>query len=115
MVVLGILLAAVPFVFAALRAVTTGSDFRYFLLAVASTLAVAFMLGLKGRTMRESRRVLRALILATVTTFIVGQKVGGANNVSVFIVALGFAICSTAGITLFLRARAGDGAPPSTD
>ena len=115
MMVLGILIAAVPFVFAALRAVTTGSDFRYFWLALASTLMASFMLGFEGRPMKASRRVFRAFLAATVTTFVVGQRVGGANNTSVFIVALGFAGCSTAGIALFLRARTSEAGPSAPE
>lgn len=108
MIVLGILLAVVPFVFAALRAASTQNDFRYFWLALASSLMAAFMLGLSGGPMRESRRLMRSLFAATATTFAVGVMVGGKNPTSVFIVALGFAICSTAGVALFLRARAGN-------
>ena len=106
MLVLGILIATVPFLFAALRAATTGTDFRYFWLALASTLMAAFMLAVRGRSMPEHRRIIRALISSTAAAYITGFQVGGANRTSVFVVALGFAICSTAGITLIIRARA---------
>ena len=115
MMMLGILLGVVPFVFAALRATTTGNDFRYFWLALASTLMAAFILAVPGRPMPAARRTVRALIAATVTTFVVGGRVGGANTVSVFIVALGFAICSTAGVALILRARAHETATSTPD
>ena len=108
MMVLGILVAAVPFVFAALRAATTGTDFRYFWVALASTIMAALMLAVRGRSMAEYRRIIRALLASTAGAYTTGFAVGAANATSVFVVALGFAVCSTAGIALILRARATD-------
>ena len=105
MMVLGMLLAAVPFVFAALRAATTGNDFRYLWLALASTLMAAVMLALRGHRMPEWRRLMRALFSSTAAAYSTGFLVGAANPISIFVVALGFAVCSTAGIALIVRTR----------
>ena len=106
MMVLGILIAAVPFVFAALRAAMTGTDFRYVWLALASTAMAALMLAVRARSMPEYRRIIRALLASTAGTYTTGFAVGAANAISIFVVALGFAVCSTAGIALIVRARA---------
>ena len=106
MTVLGILIAAVPFMFAAIRAATTGTDFRYVWLALTSTLLAAIVLGIHRRGVISIGRALLALCAATVGAYATGVIVGAANPTSMVIVALGFAACSTVGLALFLVARA---------
>ena len=96
--VLAIGLAALPVGFGALRALTTGTDFRYLVMAIAS-LAVAVSIFRIGRTRRLSRWLLPCLVLAATT--LVGAAVafgeGATSAPAVWFVAFGFGLCVTMG------------------
>lgn len=96
---LGSLIAAIPFVFAVLRAVSTGTDFRFVWLALASTLAAAIVL-VPNQVAAGRGRGLLALIAATAAATGAGFAQGAQSARSVVFVALGFAICSVGGLTL---------------
>ena len=106
--ILGLLLAAIPFAFAVLRAVTTGTDFRYLWVALASTVAAASVLSLRNPGTRpRTGRVSAAVLAATAAASAMGFAQGAESVPAVLFVALGFAICQTGGLALIFRARAG--------
>ncbi len=104
---LGFLVASVPVIFALLRAITTGTDFRYFWLALASTLGAALILVTMNRTVTQPHgtmvRIAFALLVATGTTGVTGFALGGGSAPALIVVALGFATCSAVGLGLALR------------
>lgn len=109
MKLVGILIASVPVVFAILRAATTGTDFRYFWLALASTLGAAVILATANRARPQSPgRVVRtafALLVAAGAAAATGFALGGGSAPALIMVALGFATCSAVGLALALPAR----------
>ena len=107
MLAFGFALMATPLLFGLARLVTTGSDWRYLAVAIASTLgaSVAFRSRSQGG-MQLLIAAASAFLLAAVTAVVLG----GRSVVSVGLVAAGFAFCSVAGASLVLRARAKSGA-----
>ena len=109
-----ILFALVPFAFGLTRALSTGTDYRYFWVAFASFIGAAVVMKF-GKT--TSRSIVSAafvvLIIATlvaaVTAFLVGAKSGPA----VLVVALSFALCYSASCALYKMSR--DQQRPQTD
>jgi hypothetical protein len=97
---LGALIVAIPFLFALLRAVSTGTDFRFVWLALASTFAAAIILVPNRAGAAGTGRRLLALNAATAAATGAGFAQGAHSAQSVVFVALGFAICSVGGLTL---------------
>ena len=103
---LAILFVALPFGFALVRAVTTGTDFRYLWLALATCGGVALVMTLakaRGRTLRivfalSIVAVVAATLLGRATAQLLGVRAGPA----VWIVAAAFALCETAGFALYV-------------
>ena len=108
--IIGLLIASIPFGFAALRAATTGTDFRYFWLALTSTLGAACMLVVANRARPKSPglvvRAVFALIAATGAAAVTAFLVGAGSLPALIVVSLGFAACSAAGLALALRSGA---------
>ncbi|HEX5577101.1 MAG TPA: hypothetical protein VFX40_01940 [Gemmatimonadaceae bacterium] len=100
---LGSLIAAIPFVFAALRAVSTGTDFRFVWVALASMLAAAIVLAPNRSGAAGSGRRLLAFIAATAAAAGAGFAQGAQSVPAVLFVALGFAACSVFGLSLLAR------------
>lgn len=108
--IIGLLIAAIPVGYAGLRAVATGTDFRYVWLALASTLSAAFILVVANRArphspglvVRTAFVLLAAMGAAEITAFALGA--GSAPALAV--AALGFATCGSAGLALALRSGA---------
>ena len=104
MTALGLMLFAIPIAFGVLRLVSTGSDYRYVVVALASTVGALVVLG-RGRATTMARAV-GAGTAAAGCSAASASLVGARNAVSVAIVALGFAVCSASGAYLFARSRA---------
>ena len=103
---LGLLLAAIPFGFALLRAVGTGTDFRYAWVALAAAIAAGTALAAGARNARPAAGgFFVALCASTVAASVTGFGLGAQSVPAVVFVALGFAICEAAGLTLVSRAR----------
>jgi hypothetical protein len=104
--VLAIGLAAVPICFGTVRAATTGTDFRYLVTAVASLAAGATVFWLAAA--RVPSRWLRSGV-AFVVAVLAGAAAAwwqGARSVpATGVVAVGFALCTTASGWLGLFSR----------
>ena len=99
---LGILIAGIPVAFALLRAVTTRTDFRYLWLAAASTVGAAIILGVARRASAPVRLSL-SVVGVTCITSLTGFAQGATSAPAVAFVAVGFAVCSSAGLALAAR------------
>ena len=95
---------AIPFIFAMMRAVSTGTDFRFVWVALASTIAPVIVLAIPNRAdaARTGRRLL-ALFAATAAAAGAGFAQGAHSTAAVLFVAIGFAICSAGGLALIGR------------
>lgn len=100
---LGTLMAAVPFLFALLRAVSTGTDFRFVWVALASTLGAIVVLAPDRVGASRTGRRLLALVAATAAAAGAGFAQGAQSAPAVIFVALGFAACSAGGLSLLAR------------
>ena len=107
---LAVCLMAVPVGFGALRALTTGTDFRYLVTAVAA-LVVSGVTIRVGAPRVRSRGLLSllALGLSTLAGGIAAFGQGATSVAAVVVVATLFALCVTTGGMLLLRARAAAG------
>ena len=103
----GLLLVAVPFVFGALRALSTGTDFRYVWIAVATTITgwIALKAGLSTNKVALGRLMV-AIVASTLVATAVGFAQGASSVPAVLVVGAGFAICSSVGFYLLFRGRA---------
>ena len=108
MLSLGLLLAAVPFGFATLRAIGTGTDLRYVWVALAAAVAAVAVFVYRGRSARPAAaRFIVALFASTVSASATGFMLGAESVPAVLFVAFGFAICEAGGLALVHRALAG--------
>jgi len=108
MMTLGLLLTAIPFGFAVLRAVGTGTDLRYLWVALAAAVGAWAVLRFGARGVRPAgTRVAVALVASTAAASVAGFVQGAQSVPAVLFVALGFAICEAGGLTLVHHARAG--------
>jgi hypothetical protein len=101
---IGILLVLVPFMFGTVRAITTGTDFRYLWIA-AATFFIAFLVMALGRVRGVSVRgvltlFVGALVMATLAGVGAGVLAGARSALPIFIVAFGFALCDAGGLAL---------------
>ena len=102
--VLGIVLIAVPFLFAGIRLRATGDDMRYLWMAVAATLCAAGVLFRSNPpTAPSGARTAVTAIAGAVCAATVAMLLGATAASGVAIVALTFGLCSTLGITLVVR------------
>jgi heme exporter protein D len=109
MKVLGILIAAVPFAFAAIRLFATGNDMRYLWIAVVSTLCAIGLLVVLNRLTRPGILRLGVGTIAVAAFVAATGIILGARAVSgIALVAISFSLCSTLGIAVVLRSRAKD-------
>jgi hypothetical protein len=104
MTVLAALLLAVPVAFGLVRMVTTGSDFRYLVVALAATLG-ALVVFARSKAISLRTLGLGAGLAAALFAAVASVLLGGRSAVSIGVVSLGFAACSAAGVVLFARAR----------
>lgn len=96
---LGILLLATPFAFGVIRLLTTGSDWRYLPVAVASTLGAGAVLYVRGAAFKLVAGMVCSVALAALASWLAGAR----NVVSVGIVGISFALCSVLGALLRTR------------
>jgi hypothetical protein len=100
-----IAIAALPFAFGAARALQTGSDFRYLVVAVASLASATAIVRLGARRGPSSGVWVLALVGATLVSSAVAFALGARSAPAVLVVALAFSACVTAGLALGLFAR----------
>ena len=107
--VVAILIMAVPFVFALIRAFRTGADLRYFWMAVASFVAVTLVMVLTKARTRSRVEVLSlsiiAFIVSAAATALVAKMLGSRAVSGVALVALSFALFSAGGEALYILSR----------
>ncbi len=98
--------AALPVGFGALRALTTGTDFRYIVTALAS-LAMAATIFRLGASRVRSRWLLSgvALVGSTLVAAAVAFAQGATSGPAVSVVALAFSLCVTTSGMLGLFSR----------
>jgi hypothetical protein len=106
---LAILAALVPFAFAAIRAITTGSDLRYLWMALAAVLGVTVVVVLAKPRSRARNEVLArsagALVLATLLAGSAGYLLGARASYSIWIVAIAFGLCEASAFALASLSR----------
>ena len=97
-----LVLAAIPLTFGALRALQTGTDYRYLIVALASlaTAATAFRFGPPGRLASSALGLVTSTLVAGAVAF----GLGASSAAAVWFVALGFSLCETASGALGLFA-----------
>jgi hypothetical protein len=106
-VLLGVLLAAIPFAFGSLRAFSTGTDFRYLWVALAAAVAAAAVLRWVASDARHGAAVFGiALIASALAASVAGFALGARSAPAILVVAFGFAMCEAGGFTIAIRARA---------
>jgi hypothetical protein len=97
---LGLALLATPFAFGVIRLLTTGSDWRYLPVAVASTLGAVAVRYVRGAALQLVAGMVTSVAMAALASWLVGAR----NVVSMGIVGISFALCSVLGA--FLQALA---------
>ena len=106
---LSICIAAVPFAFALVRAVRTGSDLRYFWVALASLLgAAATMAVARAYSRRPNGAVALSaavFVIATLFAVLAALLVGTALGPGILVVGSAFGFCFAVGGLLHLLAR----------
>lgn len=108
---IGWIIAAVPLGFAFLRAATTGTDFRYLWVAIASTVSAGIVVMMSRR--REEQpggrfaRVAIAVFAATAVSAAAAFAQGAGSVPAVLVVSFAFALCSGIGLSLAARPHAG--------
>lgn len=106
---LSIVFAALPFAFGLFRAARTGSDFRYFWVALASSCGAAAILMLT----RQSGRGLRIAVLLSAAAFVgatlcalfAALALGTTMGLGILVVAGSFGFCFAIAAGLQVRAR----------
>ncbi len=106
---LAILFAVVPFAFGLLRALSTGTDFRYLWVAISSFIGAAAVMKVGSARTTTSRLSLTlvavvlviATLVAAATAFLVGAK----SVPAVLVVALAFGLCWAASCALYTLSR----------
>ena len=108
-VVLGVLLAVAPFVAALIRFSQTGTDVRYFWVALAAFLgAFTVLLIGKAGTQRKYVVLRLSLVAFAVSTLlaVLASRLAGANAAfGIWAVAIVYALFTTAGQTLYSLSR----------
>lgn len=102
---LSFVLAAVPFAFALIRAIKTGSDFRYLWMSVASFVAAAAFVAIEKE--RGRRRDVKTsmpvgvFVIVAVVAALTGYLLGARSSVGVWMVSVGFAFCWALGYMVY--------------
>lgn len=106
---LSILLAAVPFVFALIRAIQTGTDFRYLWMAIAAFIGAALVMVI-GKARDQTRNVVLqlsaiAFLTSTLVAGLMGRLLGARSITGILLVCVGFGLFSAAGQSLYALSR----------
>ena len=99
--------AAIPFAFALIRLVQTGTDARYVVVALASACG-AVMATLFSRPVTSARflRVaINVFIIATLCAVVAALLLGTRLGPGILVVACAFGLCFAGGSALYARAR----------
>lgn len=99
------MIAALPIAFGVIRAVTTGTDFRYLWSAIAALVGAA-VTARGGNTDRVAVRGALALCVATLLAAAMAFLVGARSPGAVLVVALAFGACAAVGSGLVAWSRA---------
>ena len=107
--ILSILLAAVPFAFALIRAFQTGTDFRYLWMAIAALIGAAVVMVI-GKAREGRQNVVLALsavafLTSTLLTVFVGRMFGARSATGIWVVAVAFGLFSATGQLLYALSR----------
>ena len=106
MILAALALLAIPFAFGLLRFASTGEDWRYLAVALGSLLgALAVLQGTRASSAMSLPRTLGVAFTSAVAAAITAWLVGARSVVSIAVVAIGCAVCSTSGAILYSRAR----------
>jgi hypothetical protein len=101
--------AALPFAFALFRAVRTGSDFRYFWVALAASAGAAAIVRFTKRFPRGPRLAvgLAAVVFvgATLVALLAAMLLGTTLGLGILVVAASFGFCFAAGAGLRVAGR----------
>jgi hypothetical protein len=101
---LALLFAAAPFVFATMRAVSTGSDLRMLWMACAALLGAAVVLGVsKARGSRVTSVAI--FIVGTLLAVLTGYLLGATAFAGIVPVSVVLAFCFAASHALAMRSR----------
>jgi hypothetical protein len=103
--------AAMPFAFASIRAIRTGWDARYFLIAFAGLLGTAATLTIgRGHAGGSNTfaRTLGAFVAAALFSVLAAMAIGTRLGLGLLVVAASFAACFAAALFFHLHARAGN-------
>jgi len=100
---------SLPFLFGLLRAVTTGTDFRYLWVAAASLFGAGLLTAFATAPIRRPRVAVAlsvgSFIVATVCGTAAAMLLGTRFGLGLLVVASSFAFCCAAGCTLFAITR----------
>lgn len=107
MTALAIALLAVPFLFGVIRFVSTASDWRYVVVAAASTVGASVVVRRRSPAGKEVIRLVAAIAVAALVAALAAVAVGARSRTSVAVVAISFALCSASGAALWVRSRHG--------
>ena len=106
---LSILFAAAPLVFALVRVIRTGNDFRFLWMAFASFLGAAVVMAVGKSRSREPKRVLAlsalTLVIATLLAGFAAFLVGARSVAGAGAVAFAFGLCVSASHALNALSR----------
>lgn len=107
--ILSILLAAVPFAFALIRAFQTGTDFRYLWMAIAALIGAGLVMVI-GKAREGRRNVVLALsavafLTSTLLTVFMGRMFGARSATGIWVVAVAFGLFSATGQSLYALSR----------
>ncbi len=106
---LSFLFAALPFAFALFRAVRTGSDFRYFWVALAASGGAAATMMLARRFIRGPRLAVGlaagVFVVATLVAMLTAMLLGTTPGLGILVVAASFGFCFAVGAGLRVAGR----------
>jgi hypothetical protein len=104
---LSIAAGGVPFAFASIRAIQTGWDFRYFLIAIAGLVGAAATVAI-GRACTTGwgtlAMAMAAFVAAALLSVLAAMTIGTRLGPGLLIVAASFAACFAAAVFFHLRA-----------
>lgn len=106
---LSIVVAAVPFAFALVRAVSTGYDVRYFWVALASLLGAMATIAVGRAHLRGPSSfvalVVAVFVIATLLAVFAGVLIGTTLGLGIIVVGAAFGFCFAVAALLHIRAR----------
>jgi hypothetical protein len=106
--VVGILLVAAPFAFGLLRAINTGTDWRYLWVALGAFIGSAVIIAI-GRARSTASvtigNAFSALLVSTLAAVLAAKYIGNTRSTATWIVSFAFAFCTTIGTVFYLISK----------